>query len=167
MKSKILGLLAVGLLTGPVAANAIVRYEFTAISSFPNPDLGGTVSGGFVLEAAGFIVPPRYFKPDELLSCSMFVNPGSIPLACGNQEFLRDYPGLDSIAFIATSGGGPLYHFNAGTFGRVGTFVTVLFPEQRGRLVITDLVPMPEPGTLVLLSLGLAGLGMSRLRKAA
>lgn len=48
MNGKILGLLAVGLLTGPVTAHAAVIYE--------SATLGGTgVRGGFVMDRDSFI----------------------------------------------------------------------------------------------------------------
>jgi hypothetical protein len=47
MKSKFLGLLAVELLAGPVAANAVIRtYDFT-VNSGPTGSLVGATSTGY------------------------------------------------------------------------------------------------------------------------
>jgi hypothetical protein len=155
-------------LAGATAAESTIRYEFTAFSSFPiNVGNGDEIiTGGFVLEVPGFIVPNTTIPAADLISCTIS---GSISgaFACGGQGFLNDiFPPYETVSFSGPSFS-IFYYYNAGTFGTPGVYGSELFGDaQFGELTITDLdgPVIPEPATWAMLVAGF-GLVGSALRR--
>lgn len=217
MKSKILGLLAVGLLAGPMAANAVpsiangsltgpianggVPPGWTVLSESPDtmdannnvgvpglafgaapnatPDGGTWVGlgreGNFFIESfgqsvAGFDVGTTYslnwfagnfgegvglgyIQPNaiEVLLDGISIGSGGV-LALGSNWFAQ------GLSFVATSATQQLaFRLALGNKSYL-SIDGISIGAANGTV--------PEPGTLALLGLGLAGLGLSRRRKA-
>jgi hypothetical protein len=172
MKTKILGLLAVALLAGPLAANAAL------VSS--NPLQGVTIAGkvydvtfwqdssGFT-DAAAVNTFPVYFATQAGAEAAAGAVKDDLYLLWLNGPGFDFAPASDLESFdvffrssttdfdaVACDNGavyGCATVFGAsGTYGSIATFAL----EQS----------VPEPGTISLLGLGMAGIAVSRRRKA-
>jgi PEP-CTERM motif len=154
MKTKILGLLAVGLLGGPMAANAVVIYEYSEVLQAPTTALSFSYAG------------PTFISSDTAVP-----DYACLTSTC-DIEFLPNFPfiGLDFDRLLIESSALPGFlfarDFPVGSFGAVGNYNAFnTFGDLLGTLVVRE-VAIPEPDTLALLGLGLLGLGVVRRRAA-
>lgn len=164
MKSRILGLVAVGLLAGLVVAPEARAVSISAFSYLG--DDGTTLT---------FALPTQPIDPPQVVS-------GGFD-SLNVDIVLNETPTIahDISFFTAANGGGfdvnPVDAPGFGAFGPVvfsGTTTAPTFVDgvyemldfdglRQGTMTITSTVP--EPGTLTLLGLGLASLGLMRRRK--
>lgn len=173
--TKLLAAATLVLAMAAPAAQASVRYDFNALSSFGiGPNLDDIITGSFSFIAPTFITASTTVDPGDLAACAGSGTNG--PVSCTTQVFM---PGglYDQVQFGILSPASGDYHiyynFAPGAFTTVGTHNTVLFgADQQGVLTVTDLggggpgVPEPTTWALMIAGFGLTGSLLRRRRVA-
>ena len=126
------------------------------------------------------------YDPDDLSIRTVFGN----GYAVGDMASLSDIGGDPFGFFLSNTGtafGGPYTYYSDSLLNPLGgdalaaenlgggtwliEFEDLFLPLNPGfgdlRVTVTNITPVPEPGTLALLGIGLAGMGLARRRKKA
>jgi len=151
-------------------ANAAVRYEFTANSSFEynGEKING---GGFTFDAPNFVSHDLSLPLASLTSCSVSTTVQPSGGSCQSQDLYLsasfNYFGfginttLNPQSFI-------YYYFAPEAFGAPGTYDSIAFAENSGRLVVTELAgAVPEPSTWAMMLVGFGAIGTAMRRRKA
>jgi Zn-dependent M28 family amino/carboxypeptidase len=197
MNKALLGLLAAGILTAPLRAQAVIVGDLEQIAPVPTVYTTGVDTGVFLFSALADVTAPVQ-AVDVMLGLGNTTTSG-----CEAADFAGFVPG--SIALIqrsgclfeltaenaAAAGAVGVLIFNQGNNdSRLGLIIGTLGPGYTGgipvmglpyalgaefsmtpglimHMFVRDEVAVSEPGTLALIGFGLAGLGFSRRRRAA